>query len=175
MPEINFHPAVRMTLDHFVLKDRGSIHGIDHWGRVLENGLRLAPLTGADPLVVSLFAIFHDCKRLEDGRDSHHGPRAAKFVYEVASYHLKLDGTQTALLAQAVAGHTNRLHSTNPTLATCWDADRLDIPRIGSPEDPVTINTFFLSTKAAKDPEILAWAQERAENVLVPDFVTPYL
>jgi uncharacterized protein len=170
MPE--FHPAIKMTLDHFVLKDRGSIHGVDHWGRVLENGLRLAPLTGADPLVVSLFAIFHDCKRLCDGRDIHHGPRAAKFVYEVAGYHLKLDGTQTILLAQAVAGHTNRFRSTNPTLATCWDADRLDIPRIGHGTE---INPFFLSTKAAKDPEILAWAQERAENVLLPDFVTPYL
>ncbi len=39
------------------------IHGVVHWARVLENGLRLASTTGAHLGVVSLFAVFHDSRR----------------------------------------------------------------------------------------------------------------
>jgi hypothetical protein len=53
------------------------IHGVHHWGRVLENGRRLATVTGADLRVVELFAILHDSCRQSDGRDPDHGPRAA--------------------------------------------------------------------------------------------------
>jgi hypothetical protein len=50
-------------------------HGLTHWARVLENGLRLAPATGANVTVVALFAVFHDARRLNDGRDPGHGER----------------------------------------------------------------------------------------------------
>src|SRR6185369_16204086 len=49
---------------HAILEDNALLwfgdHGISHWARVLENGLRLSTETGADPNVVSLFAVFHD-------------------------------------------------------------------------------------------------------------------
>ncbi len=35
-------------------------HGISHWARMYETGERLAPLTGANPEVVRLFALLHD-------------------------------------------------------------------------------------------------------------------
>ena len=37
--------------------DWGGAHGISHWERVEANGLALAGETGANPLVVSLFAL----------------------------------------------------------------------------------------------------------------------
>ena len=57
-----------------------SIHGIKHWRTVERNGLYLARFTGADAEVVSLFAHFHDCRRLDEGADPEHGPRAAAFL-----------------------------------------------------------------------------------------------
>jgi uncharacterized protein len=55
-------------------------HGIAHWARVLENGLRLAGETGANIEVVRLFAILHDTRRMNEGSDPVHGPRAAEFA-----------------------------------------------------------------------------------------------
>ncbi len=56
------------------------MHGIGHWARVLENGLRLAEAAGANPEFVSLFAIFHDSQRLNDDHDPEHGLRGAEFA-----------------------------------------------------------------------------------------------
>ncbi len=47
----------------------GGIHGVSHWGRVLETGMMLAEKTSADIQVVDLFALFHDSCRENDGRD----------------------------------------------------------------------------------------------------------
>ena len=168
MQELARAPLIEIVQKHFALGD-DSIHGICHWGRVLENGLRLAETTGADVEVVSLFALFHDSCRENDGADRMHGPRAAKFVREM-SFALSLSDTQVNLLVEAVAGHTNKLHHKDPTIATCWDADRLDIGRTGC-----RINPVFLNTKAACTPEILAWAQQRGMEGQVPDFINQYL
>ena len=48
------------------------LHGISHWTRVRENGLRLAEGTGAQIVVVECFAYLHDAKRINDGRDPGH-------------------------------------------------------------------------------------------------------
>lgn len=158
---MTFPPAITLVRARFALP-RDSIHGPVHWARVLENGLRLAPLTGADPVVLALFAIFHDSCRKDDGMDHMHGPRAAKWIRILD---LGITTQQQALFIEACAGHTNAFHSSDPTVGTCWDADRLDIGRIGVQVDP-----FFMSTAAARDPAILAWAQERATCCLVPDW-----
>ena len=42
-------------------------HGVMHWGRVLENGLRLAEDTGVSRDIVTLFAVFHDSRRFNEG------------------------------------------------------------------------------------------------------------
>ena len=162
---MTFPPAITLVLSRFALP-ADSIHGLAHWARAMANGLRLAPLTGADPEVVSLFAIFHDSLRHYDGTDVHHGPRAAKWI---RTLDLGITPQQQALLVEACAGHTNALHSSDPTVGTCWDADRLDIGRIGVEVDP-----FYMSTEAARDPAILAWAQERASHRLVPNFAMGY-
>ncbi len=133
----------------------------------MENGLRLAPLTGADPDIVSLFAIFHDSCRHHDGTDVHHGPRAAKWL---RSLDLGLSTAQHDLVVEACAGHTNSHHSSDPTIATCWDADRLDIARVG-----VVIDPAYLSTRAAREQDIIAWAQQRARAGVVPDCALTYL
>ncbi|MGE3778174.1 MAG: hypothetical protein AB7F89_13385, partial [Pirellulaceae bacterium] len=44
-------------------------HGVAHWARVLENGRRLCEQTGANVNIVSLFAVFHDSRRVSEGHD----------------------------------------------------------------------------------------------------------
>ena len=50
------------------------------------------------------------------------------------------------MLAETASnGHTGGGLSKDPTIGTCWDADRLDLPRVGVIPTP-----DFLSTAAAK-------------------------
>jgi uncharacterized protein len=63
----------------YVLDWQG-IHGISHWARVWENGMRLAAVTGAKPEVVGYFALFHDSRRFNEGRDHNHGRRGVELA-----------------------------------------------------------------------------------------------
>lgn len=56
---------------------RSPWHGLEHWSRVMVNGLRLASGTGAD---VDTFALLHDCCRHDEYEDPLHGPRAASYA-----------------------------------------------------------------------------------------------
>ncbi len=123
-----------------------SIHGPGHWARVERNGLFLAPSVGADEQVVSLFAYFHDCRRLNDGYDPRHGPRAARYVESVRDLLAGLDRTRLATLVEACEGHTRRRTTDDPTIGVCWDADRLDLPRVG-----IRPRVKYFHTETARD------------------------
>lgn len=137
--------------------DWGGIHGARHWGRVRENGLRLAERTGAKPRVVELFAFLHDSRRLNDARDPLHGPRAADFARKLARTALQIEPADLELLATACHGHSDGLTSGDITVLTCWDADRLDLGRVGIKPHPSR-----LCTEAARDPAMLEWAYHRS-------------
>ena len=129
------------------------IHGIAHWERVRTNGLRLAEQTGADPEVVELFALLHDSKRLNDGRDPKHGARAAEFAASFRDSLLTLPQEEFELLQFACEYHTDGLTEADITVQTCWDADRLDLGRVGIRPDP-----RYLCTPAARESTMIEWA-----------------
>lgn len=132
------------------------IHGLPHWGRVLETGLRLGARTGADLSVVSMFAVFHDARRQCEGTDPEHGMRGAELAAKLRSG-LQLSDDQFALLEHACAHHTEGMTEGDPTIQTCWDADRLDLWRVGIfPEHEC------LCTQAARDQEIQEWSRRRS-------------
>jgi len=133
------------------------IHGVSHWRRVRESGLRLAKISGADTAVVEYFAFLHDIKRLNDGRDPRHGQRAADFARTIRTTLIYLDDVQFEQLAYACAEHTRGLTHTDITIGTCWDADRLDLARVDIIPDPKR-----LCTEAARDAEIRKWAIRRS-------------
>lgn len=124
-----------------------------------ENGLRLAALTGAQIEVVECFAFLHDAKRLNDSRDPGHGSRAAALVRMLQGGVLKLADEQVELLAYACAHHTDGLTEADVTVQTCWDADRLDLGRVG-----ITPLAERLCTPAARDPAIMRWALARSQR-----------
>ena len=107
-------------------------HGLEHWNQVEYNGLLLSSKTGADIVVVRLFALFHDCRRMDDAYDREHGPRAVEFIERcLAEKRLELDGERLELLCRACRLHTVEAKTGNPTIDTCFDADRLDLGRVG--------------------------------------------
>ena len=119
------------------------IHGELHWRTVGANGLWLAePLEGPIRYVIFLFALLHDSMRENDGRDPEHGPRAAAFAAELhAEGLLGTTPAQLETLRYACFEHTNGLVSADPTVGACWDADRLDLPRVWIEPDPALLST----------------------------------
>ncbi len=133
------------------------IHGIAHFLRVRDIGLRLAETTGANPRVVELFAFLHDSRRHNDEDDPGHGRRAAEFVKSLQGTFLELDPGDLDLLAFACEFHTDGLVDGDETVQTCWDSDRLDLGRVG-----IRPQATKLCTAAARAPEMIAWAYARS-------------
>jgi uncharacterized protein len=152
-------------LEQYALPWTGD-HGIAHWARVLENGLRLATTTGANVEVIRLFAILHDSRRLNETSDPQHGPRAAEFAGLLRGRVFELPDHEFRLLHRACAGHTHERTHPDITIQTCWDSDRLDLGRVGIQPHPSR-----LCTASAKTPEVLQWADGRASFRLIPEFV----
>jgi uncharacterized protein len=141
------------------------IHGVGHWARVLETGLRLASATGADLEVVSYFALFHDACRANDSHDPRHGARGAELAASLVGSQLAGRPRQLELLLQACSRHTDGSTQADVSVATCWDADRLDLLRVG-----IQPSLRKLCTDAAREPGVLAWANERARRGQIPAF-----
>jgi uncharacterized protein len=135
------------------------IHGVSHWNRVRENGLRLADLTGANPRMVEYFAYLHDSKRINDGRDPGHGQRAAQFVRTLQGSVIHLSDEDLERLEYACTYHTAGLTQADITVQACWDADRLDLGRVG-----IRPRARYLCTAAARDPETIQWALARSRK-----------
>jgi uncharacterized protein len=139
--------------------DWNGIHGVSHWQRVRDNGLRVGAATGADPVIVELFAFIHDIKRLNDGSDPQHGRRAAEWARSEGRELIDLGDGAFEQLAYACEHHTHVKTHRNITICTCWDADRLDLDRVYITPDPRR-----LCTAAARDPTLLKWAIRRSQE-----------
>jgi uncharacterized protein len=140
VPTLNIPLILHAILEEYVLPWDG-VHGIAHWARVLENGLRLAEETGANIEVVQLFAIFHDSQRVNEVTDPDHGPRAAAFALDLRGLLFDLPDHEFRLLHRACAGHTHERTHPNVTIQTYWDADRLDLARVGMTPHPSRLYT----------------------------------
>jgi len=104
-----------------------------------------AATPGADVDVVEAFAVFHDSQRFHDGGDHNHGVRAAELVKTLRDK-LGLTEEQFAKLVRACRYHNGGRPTADPTVGACFDADRLDLTRVGTFPDPT-----FLTTAAAKE------------------------
>ena len=158
-------PIVHAILENYALPWDGT-HGVGHWARVLENGLRLASATGANVEVVQLFAVFHDSRRVSEAEDWGHGERGADLAAELRGTLFDLPDADFSLLYEACAEHTDGFTEADITIQCCWDADRLDLGRVRIMPDPRR-----LCTAAAKASAMRKWADGRACFEVVPDLV----
>lgn len=155
---------VREVLNQYALPVRGR-HGVVHWARVLENGLRLAEMTGANVQVVTLFALFHDSRRINEKLDEGHGLRGGEFARTIRTGLFDLEDQEFELFFQACHLHTDGHTEGDVTLQTCWDADRLDLGRVG-----ITPKPDLLCTDTARS--LVNWANQRAIEGYEPEIVT---
>jgi len=123
------------------------VHGLSHWRRVERNGLYLAKvMDGANSLIAQRFALFHDCVRINEGIDLGHGARATRYIRSIRIYLPDMSDIDVDKLCFACSNHTDTLHTDDPVIAVCWDADRLDIGRTGKvPAEE------FMNTTAGKE------------------------
>lgn len=137
------------------------VHGDVHWRTVGANGLWIADaVAGVDRTVVFLFALLHDAMRENDWKDPEHGKRAAVLAGDL--HDEGLIAVSIALLdtlRYACHEHTNGLVSDDPTVGACWDADRLDLPRVGKTPLPELFSTHVGRTGPGAPVPPPPWAE----------------
>lgn len=96
--------------------------------------------------------------REHDGYDVGHGERAAEFLKDQREALAPLADDEFVLLYQAIRDHEAGETRGDVTVLTCWDADRLDLGRVGMRPQPARLCTAF-----ARRPETIAWAYRRSQ------------
>ena len=157
MTSIDRKPLLRFLRNQFAIDWHGH-HGAPHWARVRANGLMLAPLTGANRHVVELFAFFHDACRVNEHVDDGHGARGADLAGRLKGRFFEATDEEMDLLAHACRYHSDGRSRDDATVLTCWDADRLDLGRVGIKPHPK-----YLCTATAKNSEVIQAAFLRSK------------
>ncbi|WP_229723709.1 hypothetical protein [Deinococcus aerolatus] len=132
------YPAIKAELIAQFVLGPGSLHGPEHWQRVEDTAVRLAQAGGRRP------GGPHDAARHSGGADSLHGHQAVRLVDRYRTW-LGLTATQLQLLQWACKHHASGQTTDEPTVGACWDADRLDLPRVG-----IQPQARYLSTVAGR-------------------------
>lgn len=138
----NASALVRAVLSRATASD-SAVHGPEHWKRVAVAGLiLLREQPEADALVVFLFSVFHDAMRQTDGHDPDHGRRGGELARELHGRHHFISEAQMDLLQAACDGHAAGSVSKDPTIGACWDADRVNLWRVGKQLDPAFFSAW---------------------------------
>lgn len=140
---INFESLWDSVIEHREWNFAHSIHGPDHWKRVERNACILVSQTGSNIRIARLFAIFHDRCRVDDGWDRDLCQRAADYAARLRGTLFELQDREFEQLYEACVWHTDGIHHEDPTIGTCWDADRLDLGRIGISPNAKYMGTAF--------------------------------
>lgn len=129
----------------FQLDATSRIHGVPHWTRVWSNAVMLNAQSGRaqqDLDICAWFAFLHDCKRVNDNADPEHGRRAAAHAVQLwMTGQLVMEERRLKILCHAIEFHSAGLTKGNIIARICWDADRLDLPRVGISLDPLRMAT----------------------------------
>jgi uncharacterized protein len=139
------HKALAVVRPRFRLNFRGGIHGLPHWSRVWYHGRALAHAMNVDPAILAWFAFLHDSQRQHDGRDPDHGRRAADFATQLRQQGVidELDPPAFERLCEAMRLHSDGHLLGDPAVQACWDADRLDLGRVGIRPLPQRLCTAY--------------------------------
>ena len=125
--------ALAIVRPQFRLNYAGGIHGLPHWSRVWYHGQQLARAADVNPSILAWFAYLHDSQRHDDGRDPLHGHRAADFAtrQQRDGAITELSPTEFEQLCEAMRLHSDGHTVSDAAIIACWDADRLDLYRVG--------------------------------------------
>ena len=133
------------------------MHGEAHWRGVAWAGLRiqkLSPCIKRDAVIA--FAVLHDCRRETDDWDPEHGDRAARVAIRSRPLRRLIGAEGREIVAEACRLHERGL--TRPgslTIGACWDADRVNLVRLGFRLDP-----RYFTVLSSEDGTLGAVAEE---------------
>lgn len=115
------------------------IHGFSHLRRVAAVAGRIAAAAGEDIESAVVAGFLHDCARRHDGGGVDHAHDSAALTRKLlARFYPHLDAVR---LCDAIARHADG-ETTEDMLAACvWDADRLELRRLGIEVDPDLLST----------------------------------
>jgi uncharacterized protein len=151
--------ALHVVRPQFRLNFAGGIHGVPHWSRVWVHGRALAAAVDVNPQVLAWFAFLHDSQRHNDHHDPQHGRRAADFAVRLRREGViaELAAHEFEHLCEAMRLHSDGHTTAEPAIMACWDADRLDLARVGIRPHPSR-----LCTSTARQPNLIASAMRLA-------------
>ena len=115
--------------------------------------------------VIELFSVFHNARRINEAWDHGHGAAAQ-------SWRASCEGnTSTSTMPASccsicLPGAHIWQGEADPSVQVCWDADRLDLLRVGTRPRPE-----LLCTDAARTQEIMEWANRRASRFVAPELI----
>lgn len=144
---------------------QSELHGVAHWARVCRFGEYLARrmlLPDRYAECVSVFAWTHDLARINDEGGREHAIDGACYLDTVAPIAFpSLLPEQHAIVRTAIHYHSHGCATDEAkyqgwfeglegdrgkildTVACCWDADRLDLLRLGFEPDPARMSTPY--------------------------------
>lgn len=132
------------------LFDRKSpIHGYSHFLRVKHNILLLGNSYKLEQSNLELFAFYHDILRFNDGDDPDHGKRGSELFKKNTELNIQkkrglfISQEMIEKICFACENHTTMLRSGDKLIDICFDADRLDLMRIGVKPDPSKMATHI--------------------------------
>lgn len=154
------HKALAVVRPQFRLRYHHGAHGVPHWTRVWFHGRALAASVDADPGILAWFAFLHDSQRHDEYGDPEHGHRAADFAVRLRRERVitELDESAFERLCEAMRLHSDGHTTGDAAVLACWDADRLDLLRVGIEPDPKRLCTAY-----ARKKTVLARANRMAE------------
>ncbi len=151
---MNKDSGIVASLKAYALHPGSRIHGPAHWARVSRFGeelSRLHELTDEDRQCVSVFAWTHDLARTDDEGGGQHAFDGARYLDEVwPTVFPNLSRRQVELVRTAIRYHSDGLTAEAAwyqgllnsvdrkedeaisVVGCCWDADRLDLLRLGA-------------------------------------------
>ena len=115
------------------------IHGIPHLRRVSFIAGRIANFYGENVESAVVAGFLHDCARTDDGGGKRHAYDSAVLAKRVlAQFYPHLD---SARICKCIELHTDGKITTDRLLGSVWDADRLDLSRLGYKIIPELLST----------------------------------
>jgi uncharacterized protein len=115
------------------------IHGLPHLRQVAYVAARLAACEGADWMQAMVGGFLHDCARKDDGGGQEHAFESARVAKVVLGRHYSNMDVQRLLYA--ISHHAGGSTTQDPLIGSIWDADRLDLVRLGAEIDQGLLST----------------------------------
>lgn len=153
------------VIESFYLQLFNGVHGIDHWTRVLQNGIILCDKNpNLNKNIIIAFSFFHDVGRTREDDEPIHGYNGGRRLLKY-KYKINLTKEEIDKCYEACVDHTHTRHHKDPQIAACWDADRLDLYRVG-----VMPDVDYLNLEESKEEDIIKEAATRSWDKR-PDWV----